>query len=386
MKQNNESWEKYTLQQLAEGTLINGIFNDPKKVGKGVPLINVVDLYERNIDFSNLTRLVVSEKELENYSVKEGDILFTRSSLKLDGIAHCNIVKQYPEDTVFDCHLVRLRPKKSIVNSSFLFRLCQSTSIKAQLMKNAKTTTMTTIDQKGIYSVMVNLPPLAEQARIAEILSTQDRLIELQEKLINQKQQQKKYLMQMLLTGKKRLHGFNDMWEEKKLGDITKYGASTRSITSIMLTHSKITYPIYDANTIIGYVDDFDIEQEYISIVKDGAGVGRLHKCVEKSSVIGTMGYILANENIDVKFLFQKMSLIDFTKYINGSTIPHLYYKDYSKMKLTLPPLPEQQAIADILTKADEEIELLKKQLAQLKLKQKAMQQLLLTGIVRVHT
>ena len=143
------------------------------------------------------------------------------------------------------------------------------------------------INTKTVLSQMVFLPPLPEQQKIAAILSTQDKVIELKEKLLAQKQQQKKYLMQQLLTGKKRLPGFNEKWRFAKLENVSKYSASAASFKTYESHLGCGPYPVYDASGCFGNIDFYENEQPYISIVKDGAGAGRVALCKEKSSTIG---------------------------------------------------------------------------------------------------
>ena len=230
------------------------------------------------------------------------------------------------------------------------------------------------------------MPPIEEQQKIAAILTTQDKVIELKEKRLAEKQRQKKYLMQQLLTGKKRLPGFAFEVEKTNIKAISTYSVSTISQTMLESYEGKQLYPVFNANSIAGYVDFYENECPYISIIKDGAGIGRVRLCEAKSSTIGTMGCIHARKGISIIFLYYLLEQVDFNKYSNGSTIPHLYYKDYSCEKVRIPDIKEQAAIAEVLSTADREIELLQQDIEQEKQKKKALMQLLLTGIVRVKT
>ena len=240
-----------------------------------------------------------------------------------------------------------------------------------------------TLGQERFLKSKITLPPLPEQQKIAAILSTQDKVIELKEKLLAQKQQQKKYLIQQLLTGKKRLPGFNGEWQFAKLENVSKYSASAASFKTYESHLGCGPYPVYDATGCFGNIDFYENEQPYISIVKDGAGAGRVALCKAKSSTIGTLGCIFAKD-IDLLYLFYWMSAVDFQIYSNGSTIPHVYYKDYKNVQVHLPCRLEQEAIVEILSTADHEIELLQKSIEAEKQKKKALMQLLLTGKVRV--
>ena len=229
------------------------------------------------------------------------------------------------------------------------------------------------------------LPPIEEQQKIAAILTTQDKVIELKEKRLAEKLRQKKYLMQQLLTGKKRLPGFTFEVEETNIKAISTYSVSTIAQTTLDSYEGKRLYPVFNANSIGGYVDFYQNKCPYVSIIKDGAGIGRVRLCEAKSSTIGTMGCIHARKGISIIFLYYLLEQVDFGKYSNGSTIPHLYYKDYSCEKVRVPDLQEQTAIAQVLSTADREISLLRQDIEKEKQKKKALMQLLLTGIVRVN-
>lgn len=241
-----------------------------------------------------------------------------------------------------------------------------------------------TLGQDRFLKSKTILPPIEEQQKIAAILTTQDKVIELKEKRLAEKQRQKKYLMQQLLTGKKRLPGFAFEVEKTNIKAISTYSVSTISQTMLESYEGKQLYPVFNANSIAGYVDFYENECPYISIIKDGAGIGRVRLCEAKSSTIGTMGCIHAHKGISIIFLYYLLEQVDFNKYSNGSTIPHLYYKDYSCEKVRIPDIKEQTAIAEVLSAADREINLLQQDIEQEKQKKKALMQLLLTGVVRV--
>ena len=242
-----------------------------------------------------------------------------------------------------------------------------------------------TLGQEHFLKSKVVFPSVAEQQKIAAILTTQDKVIELKEKRLAEKQRQKMYLMQQLLTGKKRLPGFTFEVEKTNIKTISTYSVSTISQTTLDSYEGKRLYPVFNANSIGGYVDFYQNKCPYVSIIKDVAGIGRVRLCEAKSSTIGTMGCIHARKGISIIFLYYLLEQVDFGKYSNGSTIPHLYYKDYSCENVRVPDLQEQTAIAQVLSTADREISLLRQDIEQEKQKKKALMQLLLTGIVRVN-
>lgn len=128
------------------------------------------------------------------------------------------------------------------------------------------------------------------------------------------------------------------------------------------ISDCKGEYPIFGASGLIGNVDFYKQEKPYIGIVKDGAGVGRAYLLPGKSSVIGTMQYIIPKSNADITYLYYAIQFMHLEKYYNGATIPHIYFRDYKHEPLILPELPEQQEKAQVLATIDKLISLHKMQ------------------------
>ena len=125
-------------------------------------------------------------------------------------------------------------------------------------------------------------------------------------------------------------------------------------------------YPIFGASGYIGNVDFYHQEREYIAVVKDGAGVGRTMYLPAKSSVIGTLQYILPKDNIVPRYLYYAVRNMKLERYYMGAAIPHIYYKDYKKEIFELPDIDEQKRIVDILEKVENIISYYKQQLEEL--------------------
>ena len=145
------------------------------------------------------------------------------------------------------------------------------------------------------------------------------------------------------------------------LDDVCKVKAS--KIIQKSLINLKGIYPVYGATGFIKNVDFYEQDEEYIAIVKDGAGIGKTMLLPKKSSILSTMQYILPKENIDIKYLYYAISYMDLRKYFTGATIPHIYFKDYKKEKLSLPNKQEQRNIVSKLISIDKLIELKKQQI-----------------------
>ena len=150
----------------------------------------------------------------------------------------------------------------------------------------------------------------------------------------------------------------------KTLEELCKKESS--SIAQKDLDGNEGEYPIYGASGFIKNVDFYTQDKPYIAVVKDGAGVGRVMKLPAKSSVIGTMQYIIPNEDINTDFLAYALENMNLAKYYTGATIPHIYFKDYCKEQLPVYSMEEQSRIAFVLNKASFIIECRKKQLSKL--------------------
>lgn len=137
-----------------------------------------------------------------------------------------------------------------------------------------------------------------------------------------------------------------------KLGDVCAKDSSNIAKKDLKDCFGK--YPVYGAGGYIQNVDFYHQEDEYIAIVKDGAGVGRAMILPAKSSVIGTMQYIIPDKNkVDMHYLYYAIINMALGKYFSGATIPHIYFKDYQKEIFKLPDLETQKKIADNLKNID---------------------------------
>ncbi len=145
----------------------------------------------------------------------------------------------------------------------------------------------------------------------------------------------------------------------RKLKDVCSIKSSNIILNKIV----KGDYPLFGAmGNVVEYINKFDNEN-FISIVKDGAGVGRLNFFEDKGSIIGTMDYIETKNNVDKKYLYYLLKTIKFDKYIIGSTIPHIYYKDWSKHEISfLIDINKQKMIGEFLSNIDKKIELINTQ------------------------
>ena len=142
------------------------------------------------------------------------------------------------------------------------------------------------------------------------------------------------------------------------LGEVCTKGSS--NIAQKDIEQNSGSYGIYGASGYIKDVDFYHQDKPYIAVVKDGAGIGRTMLLPEKTSVIGTMQYLIPNNLVCVNYLYYAITYMNLSKYFTGATIPHIYFRDYQYEKLPLFTIAEQQEIAENLQKIDRLIELCK--------------------------
>ncbi|KXV22592.1 hypothetical protein AD933_00455 [Acetobacter malorum] len=258
------------------------------------------------------------------------------------------------------------------------------------------------VNRNDLHAVNVLVPPLPEQKKIAEILSTWDRAIEGLGQLLANSQQQKKALMQQLLTGKKRLPGFTGEWKTKKLKDISKIYDGTHQTPDYV----EIGVPFYSVEHLTSgnfnntkFVSEEiyqreskkrKIETDDILLTRIGdIGTARLIDWNVRASFYVSLALIKSSKVMSPKFFECALNSELFRRELWHRTIHVAFPKkinlgDIGDCSIHFPPLPEQEAIAAILTTADEEIASLESDLSRLRQEKKALMQQLLTGKRRV--
>lgn len=240
------------------------------------------------------------------------------------------------------------------------------------------------------------LPCGREQKKIAETLTVQEKIIELKENLLAEKQRQKKYLMQQLLTGKKRLPGFDGEWIFVCANTIFKNVTDKKHdgrLEVLSATQDRGIIPRSQVDIDIKYAEES--LPGYKKVVKGNFVISlrSFQGGVEYSEYTGIVSpaYTVLSSIYPIEDNYYKQ-YFKSTDYINRLNVAvygirdgkQISYDDFGRIKIPYPPLGEQRAIATVLSTADREIELLSKDIEQEKKKKKALMQLLLTGIVRV--
>ena len=395
MNERSTEWKKIKLGLLGEFSKGSGITKNDL-VQEGLPCVRYAELYTK-FDFiiPSCVSFISEETAKTAKPIQKGDILFAGSGETKEEIGKCavylNDLNAYAGG---DNIIFRTTQAEPLYLSFYL-----NTLGRKQLNKLGQGDSIVHIHSDDLKNVIILLPPLAEQEKIAEILGTWDTAIEKLSALIEQKKQLKKGLMQRLLTGKQRLPGFSTPWKKVKLGDVASlFSGGTPSKEEPLYWengHIKWLSAKYIENDkIIGwdYITDEGLEKSSAKttqvndiILVTRVSVGKIYFCQESYAVNQDLTVIRA-KNISSNFLFfliknKQNLIIDKSQ---GLAIKGITKEELSNISFLLPSLPEQKAIADILSKADEEIALLTEKLSALKTQKTGLMQKLLTGQIRV--
>jgi type I restriction enzyme S subunit len=300
--------------------------------------------------------------------------------------------------------LVKIKEKEKLC-AEFLYLLYNSPLVRKKIAEQSTGTKVKHTSPDKLRSVVCLLPPLSEQRKIAEILSTWDKAIVTTEKLIAASQQQKKALMQQLLTGKKRFAGFSEEWEEVKLQDVCyinpkKPNEPENGLVSFIPMDAVSEEAKLIRTEIRAYSD---VSKGFTSFKNKDILVAKITPCFENgkgakvSNLINGIGFgstefhvLRAKANISSQFIYYISNTKEFrdrgAMSMQGSAGHKRVTTDYIQVyKFSLPAsYPEQQKIAAVLTAADQEIDALQSKLAHLQQEKKALMQQLLTGKRRV--
>lgn len=243
-------------------------------------------------------------------------------------------------------------------------------------------------------AIIINVPPIAEQRKIAQILSTWDKAIATTERLLANKQQQKKALMQRLLTGKQRFAGFEGEWQDLTLTEVAQITMGSSPL-STAYNETGDGLPLIQGNADIKdrlsapRIHTSQITKECIAddvLLSVRAPVGTVAKSRHHACIGRGIAAIRAKGLLSQEYLYQL--LLDFEpkweRLSQGSTFESVNSDDIKSLPVRLPCIKEQQTIASVLAKADSELSIIQKQLDNLKLQKKALMQQLLTGKRRV--
>lgn len=386
-----QEWEvKYLGDLLAR--LANGLTYDVSVIS-GHPVSRIETISSGEINYSKVG-YIDNVSGCESYKMRKGDILYSH----INSLAHVGKVAYYDgkQELYHGMNLLLMRVN-DMVDSNYLYAYMLTSQAKHIAQVIAKpAVNQASISINDIRKIKLPVPPMEEQRKIAEILGVWDEAIEKQSRLIEKLELRKRALMQRLLTGRTRLPGFTTLWQKVKLGEIFKERNETKC------EHLPLLSITADRGVILQSESDKkdtsnDDKSKYKRICPNDIGYNTMRMWQGRSALSAMEGivspaYTIVTPKAEVDPLFiselikQPRAVYDFWTHSQGLVGDTLNCKfhDFSQVKVAIPSHPEQKAIAEVLTAADNEIVIYRKKLDALRLQKRGLMQQLLTGKTRV--
>lgn len=393
-----EEWE---VKQLGDITLIKGEYGINAAAvdfDERLPVyIRITDIDDEGF-FSTEKKKSVNDINSSNFYLKKNDLVFVRTGAT---VGKAYLYNEKDGDLVFAGFLIRFRIDTQKAIPYYIWNYTKTKQYWDWVITVSMRSGQPGINSTEYSSLHIPLPQLPEQRRIAAILSTWDEAITKTQQLIAQLQQRNKGLMQQLLTGKKRLKGF----EKTKLS-LSPINSFAKEVSDknredkdlIVLSCTKY-YGLVPSLEYFGrkiYSDDLTT---YKIVSKNSFAYATNH--IEEGSIgyqskydealISPMYTVFKTDNsVDDEFLYKILKshhyIHEYQKRMEGSIDRRggLRWNEFSKIKVPVPSLEEQKQIAAILSQADNEVKLYEQQLTILQQQKKGLTKKLLTGEIRV--
>ena len=331
-------WKMATFGDIAKG-FDYGMNAAAKSFDGNNKYIRITDIDEVSSQYL-YDDVVSPDGELEDrYLVKENDILLARTGAST---GKSYLYRNSDGKLYFAGFLIRANIYKH--NSYFVFSQLHTLRYKKWISVMSARSGQPGINSQEYASFPVYTTSLQEEDKIATFLKLLDERIITQNKIIEKLQSLIKGLAaQLTHSGTPNI----------RLCDCLECHSSTLQENCVSVTGS---YPVYGATGLIGYTNNYAYNGESILIVKDGSGVGSLSYVNDHFSVIGTLNYLTAKENYSILYLYYALMAFNFTPYITGMAIPHIYFKDYGKAKLFYPSIEKRIRIASLLHNIEQKL------------------------------
>jgi len=363
-------WKNEKLDKIFNSIRGNGLSKDDIALNGQYECVLYGELYT-TYDRQIKTVISKTNKKTKNCLLsKKNDVLMPNSTttVALDLI---NFTWLNKNDIILGGDITALRLKNE--GDGLFFSYCLTE--KKELQVFGQGSTIIHLNFNNIRNFELLVPSFLEQQKIANFFSSLDTQIDDVTKLLERTKELKKGYLQKIFNQELKFKDEKGKaypeWEKKKLKDITK-----NIISNLTAVNSNNTgkFPIYDANEIVAYNEIAVVKEPYVTIIKDGAGAGRLRILPKNTSFTGTMTAFVGKE-INTEFLYYLLLTKDFNKYKVGTTIPHIYYRDYKNEEMFVPIEQEQLKISIFFTSLDKKIEYFGQLLQKLQEKKKGYMQ-----------
>lgn len=395
-----KEWEVKRLGEVCDYVDYRG--KSPNKTSEGIFLVTAKNIRNGFIDYEISKEYIPVEEYAETMrrgKAQIGDVLITTEA-PLGHVAQID-----NPNIALAQRVIKYRGKEKIYNT-FLKYYLMSEQFQSILIANATGSTALGIKGSRLHQLPIIIPTLEEQERLCDILQLWDTAIEKQSELIEKLTLRKRALMQKLLTGKKRLPGFQKKWQIIKLGDITervtrKNKEDNKNVVTISAQRGFVTQTDFFNKSIASETIDnyFLVEKDefcYNKSYSNGYPMGAIKRLKTYDKAVVTTLYICfrlktgASVNIDFFEQYCESGIfnIELVKVANEGGRAHgllnVTPNDFFNMHMSIPDIKEQNVIASVLVKADKEIELANEKLAKLQSQKRGLMQQLLTGKKRI--
>ena len=340
--------------------------------------------FDSLLEITDDTLPKISKSKGEKYEIiLLGDLVMVDASEDYQGVGKSTeVIALSRYNTIAGLHTFLLRDKGEYFCLGYKGYITMSDYVKKQLYIAATGTKVYSLSKESLKLIQLPIPPLEEQEKIAEILLSCDKGIRLTSQIITQLKQRNQGLAQQLLTGEKRVKGFEkSVWKEVRLGEICKITTGKLDANE-MVPNGK--YRFYTCAKDYFYINKYAFDTEALLISGNGAYVGYVHYYKGKFNAYQRT-YVLDSfiENIRFikHFLDKNLKKRISNEKMEGNT-PYIILSTLSEMLIHLPSLKEQNAIAQILDTAHQELKLYEQKLQLLQAQKKTLMQKLLTGEV----
>lgn len=371
----------WDVQRIGDVTIIqNGgtpQTNIPEYWNGGIKWCTPTDITKNNYKYLYNTERTITEKGLQNSSAT----LLPKGTLLLCSRATIGEVKISADKISTNQGFKSLIAKNNINNEFLYYKIL---TMKKLLIERAYGSTFLEVSKSAVANLKIPVPPLKEQQKIASALSDMDKLIESLEKIIDKKKKIKQGTMQQLLTGKKRLPGFTGDWLLKTIDSVAEVQRG-ETLTNSTLIPGNI--PVIAGGKQPAYYHAYSNRKgKNITISASGANAGFVNFFNGPIFASDCSTVSSKSKEVCTKYLYYNLKLRQQEIYYlqTGGAQPHVHPSDIKPLLVNLPPFKEQQAIAEILSDMDAEIEHLEQKLEKYKELKEGMMQELLTGRIRL--
>ena len=399
-----EEWEVCPIRQ--KGEVVTGKALAANAPGAQRPYLRTKNVFDGRIDIDDVLTMPMTDEQFAQFRIRTGDVLLNEGQ-SLELVGRCAIYQdEYPEPCAIQNALLRFRARTGVSDkfASYLFRHCQHTGIFARIA--LQTTSVAHLGGTRFERLLLAWPTQPEQRAIATALSDVDKLVGALDRLIAKKRDLKQAAMQQLLTGETRLPGFHGEWDVKRLGSLGTFlkGAGVKKDEALsgdlpcvrygeIYTHHHNVVRVFNSFLSVSVaaaatpVRKGDLLFAASGETKDeiGKAVAFVHDC---EAYAGGDIVILRPEASDALFLGYYFNSRAIQKQKanrgQGDAVVHISAASLSAIEVTIPALPEQTAIAAVLTDMDAELAVLEQRQAKTRALKQGMMQELLTGRIRL--